>query len=208
MGTFDHRPTPRFASLAGWIANELRAHDLTFGRGVPALLADLFGEDLPGIASEIEKLAVLEGELDEERVRRIVNRPAARDAFDLGRLKDTDNRPFNYALEVCAGLAAACAEAMRPQASIESIVAAGLHPLSSTPKAAAQEALGWAEQVDQVWDLRPLFAEKYRGHPASAGAGQALERKPADHRGRGLYRQSSHRTTGGKFEPHQSFFAL
>lgn len=92
---------------------------------------------------------------------------AARDALDLGRLKDTDNRPFNYALEVCAGLAAACAEAMRPQASIPSIVAAGLHPLSSTPRAAVEGALQWAQEAAEVWDLRPLFAEKYRGQPAS-----------------------------------------
>jgi ADP-ribosylglycohydrolase len=92
---------------------------------------------------------------------------AARDALDLGRLKDTGNRPFNFALEVCAGLAAACAEAMRPQATIETIVAAGIHPLSSTPRAAVEQALQWAEGAQEVWDLRPLFAEKYRGHPVS-----------------------------------------
>jgi ADP-ribosylglycohydrolase len=92
---------------------------------------------------------------------------AARDALDLGRLKDADNRPFNFALEVCAGLAAACAEAMRPQATIETILAAGVRPLSSTPRAAVEGALQWADQAQEVWDLRPLFAEKYRGHPAS-----------------------------------------
>jgi ADP-ribosylglycohydrolase len=92
---------------------------------------------------------------------------AARDALDLGRLKDAAHRPFNFALEVCAGLAAACAEAMRPQATIETIVAAGIHPLSSTPRAAVEEAQRWAEDAAEVWDLRPLFAEKYRGHPAS-----------------------------------------
>jgi ADP-ribosylglycohydrolase len=92
---------------------------------------------------------------------------AARDAFDLGRLKDTAYRPFNYALEVCAGLAAACAEAMHPQATIESIVAQGLRPLSSSPRAEVEGALAWSREVETVWDLRPRFAEKYAGHPAS-----------------------------------------
>jgi ADP-ribosylglycohydrolase len=92
---------------------------------------------------------------------------AARNALDLGRIKDTPYRPFNYALQVCAGLAAACAEAMRPAATVESVIAAGKRPLSSTPLAAVEEALGWTEEVDQVWDLRPRFAEKYRGHRAS-----------------------------------------
>ena len=46
-------------------------------------------------------------------------------------------------------------------------VAAGLDPLSSAPKAAAEQALQWAQEADEVWDLRPLFAGKYRGHPAS-----------------------------------------
>lgn len=83
LGTLDHRPTPRFGALTGWIGKELERREVRFARGVPALLADLFGEDLPAIASEIEKLSVLEGELDLERVRQVVNRPAARDAFDM-----------------------------------------------------------------------------------------------------------------------------
>jgi ADP-ribosylglycohydrolase len=92
---------------------------------------------------------------------------AARDALDLGRLKDTAHRPGNHALEVCAGLAAACAEAMRPRATIDSILDRGLHPLSSVPRAAVERALGWTNEADTVWDLRPRFAEQYSGHPAS-----------------------------------------
>lgn len=83
LGRLEHQPTPRYGALAGWIATEAKARGLRLGGGVPAVLADLFGEDLPAIAAELEKLAVLEGELDEERVRRIVNRPASRDAFAM-----------------------------------------------------------------------------------------------------------------------------
>ncbi len=39
---------------------------------------------------------------------------AAQDAYDLGRIKDVRGVPGNYALEVCAGIAAAAAEALRP----------------------------------------------------------------------------------------------
>jgi DNA polymerase-3 subunit delta len=83
LGELDDRPTPRYGALRGWVAQELKERRVRATRGVPALLADLFGEDLPGLASEIEKLAVLDEELDEDRVRTLVNRPASRDAFDM-----------------------------------------------------------------------------------------------------------------------------
>ena len=83
LGEYTHLPTPRFGKLRGWIAGELRDAGVDATPGVAALLADLFGEDLPGLASEIEKLAVLDGRLDEERVAALVQRPASRDAFDM-----------------------------------------------------------------------------------------------------------------------------
>lgn len=83
LGSLDHQPTPRYGALRGWIAQEMKDQGLETTGGVAALLADLFGEDLPGLASEIEKLAVLGERLDEDRVRSLVNRPASRDAFDL-----------------------------------------------------------------------------------------------------------------------------
>ena len=83
LGELHDRPTPRFGALQRWIAQELREQGVRATRGVPVLLADLFGEDLPALASEIGKLAVLDDELDEDRVRRLVHRPASRDAFDM-----------------------------------------------------------------------------------------------------------------------------
>jgi DNA polymerase-3 subunit delta len=83
LGTLDHRPTPRYERLPRWIAGELRDAGVRFASDVPQVLADLFGEDPAGIASEIAKLAVLDEELGAERVRALANRPAARDAFDL-----------------------------------------------------------------------------------------------------------------------------
>jgi ADP-ribosylglycohydrolase len=94
-------------------------------------------------------------------------RQAALDARSLGRIKDAPNRANNYALDVCAGLAAACAEAMRPRATIEGILDEAIRHLSLQPRAAVEQALGWAREVEDVWGLRPLFAERYRGQPAS-----------------------------------------
>jgi DNA polymerase-3 subunit delta len=83
LGEHIHLPTPRFNALTHWIRQELSEQGISFTDDVPQALADLFGEDLPGLAAEIGKLALLDGTLTGERVRTIVNRPAARDAFDL-----------------------------------------------------------------------------------------------------------------------------
>ncbi len=83
LGTVSSQPTPRYAELRRWIATELKAQDVRVERGVTELLADLFGEDLPGLAAEISKLAVLDEVLSEERVDALVHRPATRGAFDL-----------------------------------------------------------------------------------------------------------------------------
>ena len=84
LGRHLHLPTPRFERLSAWAADELRDAGVRFTRDVPGALADLFGEDLPAIASEVTKLAVLvDEELTPERVRQVANRPAARDAFKL-----------------------------------------------------------------------------------------------------------------------------
>ncbi|MBS3965697.1 MAG: DNA polymerase III subunit delta [Truepera sp.] len=83
LGEHLHLSTPRFNALTHWIRHELSEQAVRFTDDVPQTLSDLFGEDLPGLASEIGKLAVLDGTLTSDRVRAIVNRPAARDAFDL-----------------------------------------------------------------------------------------------------------------------------
>ncbi len=81
LGEHKHLPTPRFNALASWARGELKSEGVSFESDVPDTLADLFGEDLPGIAAEVQKLAVLDETLTSARVRDISNRPAARDAF-------------------------------------------------------------------------------------------------------------------------------
>lgn len=84
LGRHVHLPTPRFERLEAWVKTELEDAGLRFQRDVPKALAELFGEDLPAIASEVMKLGVLaDEELSERRVRQVANRPAASDAFKL-----------------------------------------------------------------------------------------------------------------------------
>ncbi len=104
LGEHNHLPTPRFNALSNWIRQELTDAGLRFEKDVPETLADLFGEDLPGIAAEIQKLAVLDEMLSNERVRIIANRPAARDAFNL--IEATAKANAKEALLICQSLLA------------------------------------------------------------------------------------------------------
>ena len=104
LGEHHAHPTPRFGGLTQWIRQELRGADVDADKTVPDTLADLFGEDLPGIAAEIQKLAVLDEYLSDERVRQIANRPASRDAFDF--IETTAKGDAAAALGVCRSLMA------------------------------------------------------------------------------------------------------
>lgn len=83
FGSHRHMPTPRFGGLTQWVRAELQEAGVDFDGDVPGALVDLFGEDLPGIASEVTKLRVLGEKLSAQRVREIAGRLAARGAFDL-----------------------------------------------------------------------------------------------------------------------------
>lgn len=83
LGRLEHVPTPRYGNLVRWVRTELEALGLRTRGDVAATLADLFGEDLPGIVAELSKLRVLDEELTPQRVTELVQRPAARNAFHL-----------------------------------------------------------------------------------------------------------------------------
>ena len=104
LGTHENLPTPRFNALIHWVRQELQAAEVETEKDVPDTLADLFGEDLPGIAAEIQKLAVLDETLTSGRVREIVNRPASRDAFSL--IEAITDRDSRRALSVTRSLVA------------------------------------------------------------------------------------------------------
>jgi len=123
LGSLQVVPTPRFGNLGRWVAQELTEAGATVRGDVAGALVDLFGEDLPGIAGEVAKLALLDGAITPERARDIAQRPAARSAFDL-----TD--------AIAAGDAAAALRAAR-----------GLLELGEAP-VRVMAALAW--QIDLV----------------------------------------------------------
>jgi len=92
---------------------------------------------------------------------------AAQDAYDLGRIKDMRGVKGNYALEVCAGIAAAAAEALKPLATVESVIATALSCLTDIPRKEVEAGLAWAKAAKDWKELRPLYDEKYRGKPMS-----------------------------------------
>lgn len=87
---------------------------------------------------------------------------AAKDAHDLGRIKDVRGVQGNYAIEVCAAIAAACAEALKPDATVDSVIDTALEQLSWRPRQEVEVGLNWARNADDWKELRPLYQERYR----------------------------------------------
>jgi len=92
---------------------------------------------------------------------------AAKDALSLGRIKDVQGRPGNYALEVCAAIAAATAEALRPGATVNSVLDTALAQLPPEPRKEVEQGLDWAKKAKDWKELRPLYEKRYEGHPIS-----------------------------------------
>ncbi len=87
---------------------------------------------------------------------------AARDAHDVGRIKDVHGRPANHGLEVAAGMAAGIAEAMKPGATVGKVIDRILRELGTPAREECERALEWARLMG--WqDLRERFAVTYEG---------------------------------------------
>src|SRR5574340_148725 len=94
---------------------------------------------------------------------------AARDALDVARIKDAQGLPNNYALEVAAAIAAATAEALRPGATVNSIIETALAQLPNERGARmeVETVLGWARKAKDWKELRVPYAQRYNGKPGS-----------------------------------------
>jgi DNA polymerase III subunit delta len=66
-------PTPTKGALIAWIADRAKKMKLPLEREAIKLLADTFPDELASIASELEKLALLEVQLDVATVAKVVN---------------------------------------------------------------------------------------------------------------------------------------
>jgi ADP-ribosylglycohydrolase len=94
-------------------------------------------------------------------------RQAALDAWDVARLKDVRGVPGNYALEVAPAIAAAVAEALKPETSVDRIIDVALGELTEVPREEVEQGLEWAHKASDWKELRPLYEERYRGHRIS-----------------------------------------
>jgi ADP-ribosylglycohydrolase len=110
---------------------------------------------------------------------------AAKDALDLGRIKDAQGRPlwrddrkredtgyrstlvYNNALENCAAIAAATAEAIRPNATVDSVIATALAQLRPDARKTVETVLGWTDKVKDWKEIRPLYQDYFQGWPVS-----------------------------------------
>jgi len=88
---------------------------------------------------------------------------AAADAYDVARIKDVRGVPGNYALEVAAAIASACAEALKPRATMDSVIAQALSQLTDVPRKEVEMGLEWARKAKEWKELRPLYDDFYRG---------------------------------------------
>ena len=108
--TVSSLPTPQKGALVKWIGDRAKRSKLKLEPDAARVLAEIFPDDPPAIAGELEKLAVLEGTVDADTVRRVVNhlpptnvfavleaaakRRPAEAADHLSRLLDASEDPF------------------------------------------------------------------------------------------------------------------
>ena len=92
---------------------------------------------------------------------------AAQDALEIGRIKDRRGVPANYALEICAAHCAAVAEALRPGASVQSVIDTACGYLSQSPLNDVKRSLDWAANCDNIEEYGRMFDKEYYNRPIS-----------------------------------------
>ena len=65
--------TPLKGALIAWISARAKKMKLELAPDATKMLSDIFPDDPPAIASELEKLSMLDGKIDAETVKRVVN---------------------------------------------------------------------------------------------------------------------------------------
>jgi ADP-ribosylglycohydrolase len=101
---------------------------------------------------------------------------AVRDALDVARLKDVQGRPlgningkivYNYAVESSTAIAAATAEALRPKATVNSIVSTALAQLPEAARQEVEAGIDFAKKAKNGEELAKLFEQYYAGTSSS-----------------------------------------
>lgn len=71
------------AEIVQWILGRAKKKQIKMGRDAAQYLADVFGSDLASIASELNKLTLLDGSFTPEQLQRIVGREPPGDSFSM-----------------------------------------------------------------------------------------------------------------------------
>ncbi|MFB3826769.1 MAG: ADP-ribosylglycohydrolase family protein [Bryobacteraceae bacterium] len=89
---------------------------------------------------------------------------AARDALDVCRIKDMQGAANDFALENAAAIAAATAEALRPNATVDSVIETALAQLPDVPgsRREVREFLRLAEKAKSYKELRVIYDDRYK----------------------------------------------
>ena len=111
---------------------------------------------------------------------------AARDALDLARIKDAQGRPiwrndtfgddgivrsslvWDWGNEVAAAIAAGTAEALRPNATVDSVVATALAQIPREGRKDPETMVAWAREAGGDWKkMRARYTDYFQGQPIS-----------------------------------------
>lgn len=77
-------PAPsKVGDVTGWVVQRARKQKLPLEKDAAAYLAEVFGADLTGIASELTKLSLLDGPFTREAVQRVVGLEPPGDSFAM-----------------------------------------------------------------------------------------------------------------------------
>ncbi|WP_425147445.1 DNA polymerase III subunit delta [Deinococcus sp.] len=82
----EHHPAPapsKSGELAAWVGKRAQEQGLKLDRDAALYLAEVFGPDLAGMVSELNKLTLLPGALTREAVARVVGLEAPGDSFAM-----------------------------------------------------------------------------------------------------------------------------
>ncbi len=88
---------------------------------------------------------------------------AYKEAVRCARIKDAPGNPENHGVEVAGVVAAAVAEALKPDATWESVINVALYYCSERLKAICVKMLDAAKSVKDWRDLRPFYTDMFEG---------------------------------------------
>ncbi len=147
-------PTPLKGALIKWVSDRAKAMKLKLEPDGIKLLAEIFPDDPPAIAGELEKLSVLEGKVDAQTVQRVVNHLPPTTVFAV--LEAAARRKPSEAAEHLSRLMDAGEDAFKLMGAIQ-----GQYQLNARAFALRErDSLITHEEAGKVLSVHPFRAQK------------------------------------------------